>query len=151
MEPYKYYEREIHYYETDKMSIVHHSNYARYLEEARIDFMRYYGLPFTELEEKGYMSPVLELHGRFLESIRFGEKIKIVIYIDSMTSARFSFSYKIYDEEMKVLKHTAQSSHCIIDSNYRPVAIKRLPEELRSKLIGMFEIHMQAMKGVKNE
>ena len=29
------YSRIINYYETDKMGIVHHSNYIRFLEEAR--------------------------------------------------------------------------------------------------------------------
>ena len=31
------FERKINYYETDKMGIVHHSNYIRFLEEARTD------------------------------------------------------------------------------------------------------------------
>lgn len=151
MEPYKYYEREIHYYETDKMGIVHHSNYARYFEEARIDIMRHYGLPFEEVEESGFMIPVLELHSHFLEAVRFGERIRIIVYIDKMTSARFSFSYKIYDENMTVLKHTAESTHCLIDSNYRPVAIRKLPEDLRVRLINMVEQHQKAMKGEGDE
>ena len=33
---FKPYIRKVNYYETDRMSIVHHSNYIRYFEEARI-------------------------------------------------------------------------------------------------------------------
>ena len=33
------YDRSINYYETDQMGIVHHSNYIRYFEEARLDMM----------------------------------------------------------------------------------------------------------------
>ena len=55
MTRYPYYERIIHYYETDRMGVVHHSNYARILEDCRIDMMAYYGLPYAELERMGYM------------------------------------------------------------------------------------------------
>jgi acyl-CoA thioester hydrolase len=127
------------------MGIVHHSNYARYLEEARIELMGYYGLPYAELEDRGYMIPVLELHSRFLESVRYGDTIKIVINIDSVTSAKFVFSYKIYDEDMNVLKHTAGSTHCLLDSNYRPVAIKKLPDDIRERIIYMVETHQSFM------
>ena len=35
----KPYKRKINYYETDQMKVVHHSNYARFMEEARLDLM----------------------------------------------------------------------------------------------------------------
>ena len=34
------YEHTINYYETDRMGIVHHSNYIRFFEEARIDYLK---------------------------------------------------------------------------------------------------------------
>ena len=34
------YERTINYYETDKMGVVHHSNYIRFFEEARCQFLK---------------------------------------------------------------------------------------------------------------
>jgi acyl-CoA thioester hydrolase len=145
MEGFRYYERKINYYETDKMGIVHHSNYARFLEEARIELMAYYGLPYPELESRGYMIPVLELHSRFLESVKYGDTIKIVVNIDKVTAAKFSFSYEIYDEDIKSLKHTAESTHCLLDNDYKPVAIKRLPEDIREKINYMVETHRKVM------
>jgi acyl-CoA thioester hydrolase len=145
LDGFEYYERKVNYYETDRMGIVHHSNYARYLEEARIELMDYYGLPYPYLEERGYMIPVLELHSRFLESVKYGDTIRIVVNIDNVTSAKFVFSYRIYDEDMKVLKHTAGSTHCLLDSSYRPVAIKKLPEDIREKLNYMVETHQRFM------
>ena len=47
----KNFERRINYYETDRMGIVHHSNYIRYLEEARSFWLREIGIPFETLEE----------------------------------------------------------------------------------------------------
>ena len=63
------YKRKINYYETDRMNIVHHSNYARYLEESRMDFMRQIGISYDDLEEKGIIIPVLELHDNYIKSL----------------------------------------------------------------------------------
>ncbi len=42
----KAFQRKINYYETDRMGVVHHSNYIRYLEEARCYFLENIGIPF---------------------------------------------------------------------------------------------------------
>ena len=56
MEPYT---RTAKYYETDQMGIIHHSNYIRWMEEARIDVLNQMGYPYRRFEEMGYISPVL--------------------------------------------------------------------------------------------
>lgn len=137
MEKYKCYRRQVNYYETDKMAVVHHSNYARYLEECRIDLLNYYGLPFEKLEEMGYMIPVLELHSQFKESIRFGETILIIPKLEKVTPVKFYFSYEIYDEAMTSLKHIAQSTHCFLDKDFKPVSLKKCQPELYEKLVAM--------------
>ena len=43
----------VRYQETDQMGIVHHSNYIRWMEEARIDFLSQIGWDFDKLEEMG--------------------------------------------------------------------------------------------------
>lgn len=55
------YTHRVQYYETDKMGIVHHSNYIRWFEEARIDWMRHCGISYREMEKQGIIVPVLEL------------------------------------------------------------------------------------------
>ena len=47
------YIRKINYYETDKMGITHHSNYVRFMEEARIDFLDRIGMSYRKWEEDG--------------------------------------------------------------------------------------------------
>ena len=51
------FERKINYYETDRMGIVHHSNYIRFLEETRCEWMRVLGMPFEVLERKWFDYP----------------------------------------------------------------------------------------------
>ena len=50
---FKPYEHKVHYYETDKMGVVHHSNYIRWMEEARVDMMEKSGFGYKRLEEEG--------------------------------------------------------------------------------------------------
>ena len=67
------YEREANYYETDKMGIIHHSNYIRWFEEARIGFMKNIGFPYDAMEDNGIMMPVLSVECDYKSSVRFGD------------------------------------------------------------------------------
>ena len=53
------YLHKVHYYETDKMGITHHSNYIRWMEEARIDFLDNIDFGFAMLESQGVISTVI--------------------------------------------------------------------------------------------
>ncbi len=54
----KPYIHKVQYYETDQMAFVHHSNYIRWFEEARLDFMEQAGAPYASMEAQGFISPV---------------------------------------------------------------------------------------------
>ena len=55
------HEHRAQYYETDQMGIIHHSNYIRWFEEARVTLMEQLGLGYDVTEEKGILSPVLSI------------------------------------------------------------------------------------------
>ena len=57
----KPYEHHVKYYETDQMRIVHHSNYIRWMEEARMDLMEQMGFGYDKMEELEIVSPVLSV------------------------------------------------------------------------------------------
>lgn len=65
------YRRKVHYYETDQMGIVHHSNYIRWFEEARIDLMDRMGLGYAQMEAEGILSPVLSVQADYLRMVYF--------------------------------------------------------------------------------
>ena len=52
------YTRRAQYHETDQMGVIHHSNYVKWMEEARISFMDELGMSYHALEELGIVSPV---------------------------------------------------------------------------------------------
>ncbi len=67
------YQHKVQYYETDGMGIVHHSNYIRWFEEARVDFLAQIGMPFEQVEARGIVSPVLRVSCEYKTMARFGE------------------------------------------------------------------------------
>ena len=62
MSLYPGYIRRPHYYETDQMAIIHHANYIRWFEEARVDMLAFLQLPYHKIEEAGLIVPVLEVN-----------------------------------------------------------------------------------------
>ena len=105
------YSRRVYYYETDKMGIVHHSNYIRWFEEARVDLIEQAGLPFETVEAQGLMTPVLSAESTYKLPFKFGE-------------ARFSVTYEVYDPD-GVLHAVGKTTHCFVDMDMRPVRIKK--------------------------
>ena len=127
------YRRRINYYETDQMQVVHHSNYARYLEEARLDMMEQAGLAYDKLEELGIIIPVLELHDYYSYALHFGDTVEIHAHITRLTPVRFHLKYEIKSMEGQLL-HTAETSHGFVDTDFRPMNLKKKYHEIYENL-----------------
>ncbi len=98
------FEMRVWYVDTDQMGIVHHSNYIRYYEAARSDFMRSLGgFSYAEMERRGIMMPILEVHSKYVASALFDEMIRVKVWIDEIPRARIRFDYEIYNPQGKLL------------------------------------------------
>ena len=73
MEKISLYEHRVSYYETDQMGIVHHSNYIRWFEDARVDFLEKVGFSYAKMEEIGIMIVVLGASWRALRAFFWAE------------------------------------------------------------------------------
>lgn len=139
MDNYQVFKRKINYYETDKMQVVHHSNYIRFLEECRMDFLKQMKLDYEDMEKQGIMIPVLSVECDYQSPARFGETICIVPKLESFHGVKFEMSYHIYSEDMKVLHNRARTSHCFVDFDFKPVRLKRDYKEIydaMSRMVG---------------
>ena len=106
------YERKANYYETDMMGVVHHSNYLRYFEEARIAFMDSLGIPYKELEENGIMSPVLSVQCEYKRMVQFGETMLIKVSLIEYNGIRMKLNYEIVDKKSGKVTTRGITSHC---------------------------------------
>lgn len=119
------YTREVAYYETDQMAVVHHSNYIRWFEEARIDFLSQIGLPYSKMEEEGILIPVLSAACQYKYAMRFGQKFRIKMQITGFTGVKFHIRYEVTDPETGKLHATGESSHCFVNKHMIPIRMKK--------------------------
>ncbi|MCR5816480.1 MAG: acyl-CoA thioesterase [Ruminococcus sp.] len=127
------YRRRAYYYETDKMGIVHHSNYVRILEESRVDLMTKAGLPFTEVEQMGLMIPVLEVSLQYKFPLRFDDEFEVVPTLTDFNGCKFTVKYEINNLTTGKLALTAQTKHCFTDDKLMPVRLKKKFPEVYEK------------------
>lgn len=125
MEEIKPYEHKVQYYETDAMQIVHHSNYIRWFEEARLDYLEQVNLGYESIEARGLMIPVLSAGCQYKQAVRFGETVVIDTKITGFNGLKFKVSYEIYSLDRQVLHAVGETEHCFLDSSFRPVRLKR--------------------------
>ena len=115
---------EVQYYETDRMGITHHSNYVRWMEEARTFFLREIGWPYEKIEEEGIISPVTSISCDYKATSTFADVISIEINVKSVKSAKLSFVYHMVNQN-GVLVCTAASEHSFLSKNGGFVNLKR--------------------------
>ena len=118
------YSRPVYYYETDKMGVVHHSNYIRWLEEARTYFFNAADLSYVETESFGIMCPVTDLNIKYKYSARFGDVFTVRLKLIKYTGVRFRISYSLVNQDDVVLLE-GESGHAFIDSSHKPVSFAR--------------------------
>lgn len=128
------YRRTIHYYETDQMAIVHHSNYIRWLEEARLDFLQKLGIDIKALEERGILIPVVDVQCHYLHPVCFGDTVEIMPVITEYSGVRLHVQYEVRLLPSGTLAATATSCHCFMDKNHRPVSIRKREPALHNAL-----------------
>ena len=118
------YKHEVQYYETDRMGITHHSNYVRWMEEARTLFLREIGWPYERIEEEGIISPVTSLSCEYKATSTFADEISIEITVKGVKSARLSFEYRMLNQDGTIVC-TAVSEHSFMSKEGKFVNLKR--------------------------
>lgn len=124
METYKH---KVQVYETDNMGITHHSNYVRFMEEARVDLMERLGFGYDKVVEQGVSSPVVSISCDFKRTTTYPDIIEIEVSVLEMSALKLKFGYTMRVKDKIVFK--GESLHCFLDSNGRPVVYaERFPE-----------------------
>ena len=118
------------YYETDQMAVVHHSNYLRWLEEARLDFLDQMGFPYDKMEEMGIMIPVLSSSCQYKYAVRFNETVCIKLHLEEFNGLKFRISYNVTDKDTGDIRLIAETAHFFVDNNFKPIRIKNVNREI---------------------
>lgn len=113
------------YYETDQMGIVHHSNYIRWMESARTEYLALIGLPYDQMEAEGIISPVISVNCEYKAMVRFREKIEIEVWIKSYNGVKLIVGYRMISQTSKKICTLGESSHCFLTKEGEIVSLKR--------------------------
>lgn len=119
------YKREINYYETDKMGVVHHSNYIRFLEEARCKWLKELGVSMEILEKMGFTIPTLEVNCQYKNHITSGDLIIIRPIITEYNGVKMTVSYEVTESKTGKEVIKAWTKHCFTNKELRPINMKK--------------------------
>ena len=134
----KPYEHKVKYYETDQMGVVHHSNYIRWMEEARIDFLDRIGWNYRKMEESGIISPVTAVDCKYKISTLFDDLVMISVWVEEFKGVKLKIGYEMKRDSVVVCE--GRSEHCFLDKEGKILNLrKQCPDfyETLSKLQGV--------------
>ena len=126
------YQHKVQYYETDKMGIVHHSNYIRWMEEARIDFLGQIGWNYKKLEDMGVISPVTAVDCKYKVSTYFDDVITIKVWIQEFKGVKLKIAYEMKRDDVVVCE--ACSEHCFLDAEGNIIRLRKAYPEFYETL-----------------
>ncbi len=121
----KNYKHKVQYYETDRMGITHHSNYIRWMEEARMDFLEQIGWPYEKLEEEQIISPVTSVECKYRMTTTFADEIEIEVSVKEFKGIRLIFGYIMKKVSDGKIVCTGQSEHCFIDAKKQIIRLNK--------------------------
>jgi len=118
----------VRYAEVDTMRIVHHSRYVVYFEEARSEYARQRGKPYSQFEEDGLFLTVTEVGVRYVRPARYEQLIAAHAWVTEMKSRGMTFHYEIVDAETRDRLVTGFTKHICVDQTG---AVARIPDSWR--------------------
>ena len=124
----------VRYAETDMMGVVYHANYFTWFEAARIQLLDDLGLPYRELDKRGYLLPVLECEAKFILPARFDDRLSVQVRIEELPIARIEARYEVQREEHTLA--TGRTTHAFMSPEGR---IIRPPKEFSTKAFAAFD------------
>lgn len=127
------YEHHTKYYETDQMGIIHHTNYVKWMEEARMDLMDQIGLGYKQMEALEIISPVLSINVDYRSMVHFDDTVIIETKITKYDGIRMELEYVMMDKATGEVRATAKSSHCFLNRTGAHISLKRIYPELDTK------------------
>lgn len=130
----------VRYAETDQMGIAHHSNYPVWYEVARTNLIKRIGMTYSEMEQMGVMTPLVELQCRYNGVARYEDELLVEACVEQLTPARVKFRYQIFRSGEETPINTGYTLHAWVDAQtFRPISMKKRFSELYQKIQASIE------------
>ena len=113
------------------MGFVHHSNYARFYENARWELFRELGIPNSEIEKLGIFIPVIAMDFKFTKPAFYDDEVTVVTTIKELPSVKMKFHYQLINSDNKII-NSATVTCAFIDS--KTSKVMRAPKSITETL-----------------
>jgi acyl-CoA thioester hydrolase len=120
----------VRYAETDQMGWVYHSHYLTWFEMGRTEFIRDRGVPYREIEKRGYFLPLVKATLELRQPARYDDLLTVRTGIASLASRQIVFGYEILREGETISVGT--STHLCTDASTGRAVI--IPDWIRELL-----------------
>ncbi|KOA18133.1 putative esterase [Clostridium homopropionicum DSM 5847] len=128
----------VRYVETDKMGIVHHSNYYIWFEVGRTEFINATGISYSQIEMENLMLPVVESSCKYIEGAKYEDELTIETYISELTPARIVFSYNVIRNQDKKILAKGSTTHAFISNDFKVLNLKKKKPDLWEKFLSLY-------------
>ncbi|WP_297963640.1 thioesterase family protein [uncultured Anaerovibrio sp.] len=127
----------VNFYDTDAMAVVHHSNYIRWFEIGRVEFLREAGITLNQLMDDGFVFPITEVSAKYVNSAKFDDELIIETTPEALTKAKMAFTYRILRASDDTLLVTGRTQN--VFTSMETGKITRLPDTYYNKLKAMLD------------
>lgn len=124
----------VRYSETDQMGVVYHANYLAWFEVGRVEYLREIGLDYRAMESQGIMVPVLEVNCKYRQPAKYDDIVTVETRLSEVKRAKFYFEYMVFRKEDSELLATGKTEHIFVDSEFRPINLKKQHPQMWEKL-----------------
>ena len=125
----------VRYGETDQAGVVYYGNYLLYFEVGRTEHMRALGMPYAEIEKRGFFLTIADAYCKYLGVAQYDDLVAVRTTISKVTLTRAVFDYEVRNETTGDVIATGYSTLACIDRDRKP---QRLPDDLK----GLFDSAM---------
>jgi len=120
----------VRYAETDGMGVVHHTNYIKYFEVGRTEYLREVGYTYAKLEEQGIWLPMASVYCEYKSPARYDDLLTVHTRVGEFKGATIVMVYEIYKKETGELIAKGETKHPITDNKMKPIRLRNVNPEV---------------------
>ncbi len=121
----------VRYQETDRMGIVYYSNYLVWFEIGRTELFGSLGIPYPELEKKGYFLVVTESRCEYKAPVTYEDEIEVSTRLAEIKHSSLTFDYEVRKNEALIA--SGATRHAFVDREGKAVRIPKFVTEVLTK------------------
>ncbi|MGH8372910.1 MAG: acyl-CoA thioesterase [Gammaproteobacteria bacterium] len=115
-------EIEVPFQDVDPMQIAWHGNYFRYFEAARAALLRTIDYDYPQMQESGYLWPIIEAHVRFVQALLYAQRVQVQAGLVEWEN-RMKIEYLVRDTASGKRLTTGYTIQCAIDGRTRELQL----------------------------